>query len=72
MEKTNVTDISFLKSFTDGDTGRMVKYINNFISMAPGKIAAMKSKMDEKSWDGVRSAAHRLKPQLSYMGTYKK
>jgi len=68
MEKTNVTDISFLKSFTGDDTERMVKYINNFLSMAPEKIAAMKSKLEGRSWEELRSAAHKLKPQLAYMG----
>ncbi len=67
-DKLNASDLSFLKTFTDGDTGRMVKYINNFLSMAPEKIAALQSKLDEKNWDELRGAAHKLKPQLSYMG----
>ena len=68
MTENNATDLAFLKSFTEGDSARMVKYINNFLAMAPGKIAAMQSKLEEKNWQELRGAAHKLKPQLSYMG----
>ena len=67
-ETTSVTDLSFLKSFTGEDNERMVKYINNFLSMGPEKVAAMESALAEKNYSELRAAAHKLKPQLSYMG----
>ena len=67
-ENNSVTDLSFLKSFTGDDMERMVKYINNFLSMGPEKVAGMESALVERNYEELRGAAHKLKPQLSYMG----
>ncbi len=62
------TDLTFLKTFTGDDHERMVKYINNFLELGPEKVSAMKVSLKEKNWEELRSAAHKIKPQLSYMG----
>jgi HPt (histidine-containing phosphotransfer) domain-containing protein len=66
--ETQHTDFTFLKSFTQGNHDRMVKYIGSFLAMAPEKISQMKKALDEKNWSDLRTAAHSLKPQLAYMG----
>lgn len=67
-DTTAVTDLSFLKSFAGDDNERMVKYINNFLGMGPEKVGAMEAALAEKNYPELRAAAHKLKPQLSYMG----
>jgi HPt (histidine-containing phosphotransfer) domain-containing protein len=67
-ETTTVTDLSFLKTFTGDDNERIVKYINNFLGMGPEKVKAMEAALAEKNYQELRGAAHKLKPQLSYMG----
>jgi HPt (histidine-containing phosphotransfer) domain-containing protein len=66
--ETKHTDFTFLKSFTQGNNERMVKYISSFLGMAPEKLSTMKKALDEKNWNELRTAAHSLKPQLAYMG----
>ena len=61
-------DLTFLKQFSKEDPVRMKKYIDMFVSMAPGQIEKMKTSLATKDWPSLKTAAHSMKPQLSYMG----
>ncbi|MBK7109984.1 MAG: Hpt domain-containing protein [Bacteroidetes bacterium] len=63
-----VINLSFLESFTRGDTTKMKKYIAMFISGAPDAIQQMRMLHNDSNWNQLRTVAHSLKPQLSYMG----
>lgn len=63
-----VVNLRFLESFTRGDTSKMKKYINMFISGAPEAIQQMHVLYNHADWDKLRTVAHSLKPQLGYMG----
>src|SRR5687767_13097061 len=62
------TDLTFLKTFTAGDTGKMSKYINMFLSGAPQLLTQVREQSDAADWKGLKTTAHSLKTQLKYMG----
>jgi HPt (histidine-containing phosphotransfer) domain-containing protein len=66
MERT--TDMTFLTSFTGGNTEKMKKYITMFLSYCPSQLATMKDQLAAQNYDGLRGTAHALKPQITYMG----
>lgn len=61
-------NLSFLQSLTQGDAVKIKKYISMFIGNTPGAIQQMRMLHAEGNWDKLRTVAHSLKPQLSYMG----
>lgn len=63
-----LTDLSFMESFTKGDTAKIKKYITMFLQMAPGQLTSIQDKLGAKDWPALRTAAHSFKPQLNYMG----
>ncbi len=68
MEATKVSDLTFLKQFSSGNTAMMKKLINVFLNTAQDSIEKIEGFINEKNWERVGSIAHQLKPQCSYMG----
>ena len=62
-----IVNISFLEQFTNGDRTKMVKYINMFLQSAPVPFT-MKEQLAAGHFLDLRTTAHSLKPQLTYMG----
>jgi len=65
---SQLTDLSFLKTFTAGDPTKMSKYINMFLGMAPKSILQMRKEVEGADWKSLKTSAHSLKTQLKYMG----
>ena len=63
-----MTDLTFLRSFTGGQSDKMIKYIRMFLTGAPQNISQMELHALSKDWGGVYQSAHSLKPQLGYFG----
>ncbi len=63
-----MTDLSFLKQFTGDNPEKMKKYINMFLMAAPDLMDKMEAYLKAGDYDGLKVAAHSLKPQISYMG----
>jgi len=63
-----VTDMTFLKQFTNNNVEKMNKYIGMFLENAPKLLASIEHGLEEKDFTGIKVAAHSMKPQLSYMG----
>lgn len=66
--KTELTDLSYLRSISGGQNDRMQKYIRMFLTGAPISMQQMELYMLSKDWAGLRQTAHALKPQLGYFG----
>lgn len=64
----NIIDLTFLRGFTKNDPERMKKYINMFLQHAPVMVQNIEKAYMEKNWNAVKSSAHSLKPQITYMG----
>lgn len=65
---SNLSDLTFLRSFTTSDAAKMTKYINMFLSGAPQILSQMKQQVEAADWKALKTSAHSLKTQLKYMG----
>jgi Signal transduction histidine kinase len=63
-----VTDMNFLRQFTNGNPDKMSKYIGMFLENGPRLLKNMAEALDTKDYQAIKIAAHSMKPQLSYMG----
>jgi len=68
MENYTRINMAFLETFTNKDAGKMKKYINMFLQLAPAAIATMHTQHSTADWNNLKTTAHSLKPQLAYMG----
>ncbi|WP_367391981.1 Hpt domain-containing protein [Lewinella sp. LCG006] len=65
-----MTDLSFLQHFTKGDTAKMKRYINIYLTVAPKTFQQMQQAVRTQDWEQLRIQAHSLKPQTDYMGIH--
>jgi len=65
---TQVTDMTFLKQFTNGNQEKQQKYIRMFLDNAPKLLQSIDKGLMDKDYTSIKIAAHSLKPQMSYMG----
>ena len=63
-----VADLTFLKTFTSNDAGKITKYVNMFLAAAEPGIEQMKLQVASQDWKSLKTSAHSLKSQLKYMG----
>lgn len=63
-----LTDMAFLENFTGKNPERMKKYMLIFLEVAPPEEKKMQGHLAEKNWEGIRAAAHSMRPQMTYMG----
>lgn len=63
-----VTDMAFLRQFTNGNTEKMKKYIGMFLENGPRLLTSIEQGLEAKDHQTIKIAAHSMKPQLSYMG----
>ena len=63
-----MVDFSFLESFTKGNTKKINRYINMYLSMAPQTFADLESNLASGDLESVKVTAHSLKPQAEFMG----
>lgn len=68
MAERKRTDLSYLKSMTMNDHVLMVEMIEIFLNKAPVALDDMKRLLKEKEWDQIAQQAHKIKPNLQYMG----
>ena len=66
--KQSYTDFSYLQQFTKGDTGRIAKYLEMYLSSAPAVIDELASELDLGNYENLRLKAHSIKPQVQYLG----
>jgi HPt (histidine-containing phosphotransfer) domain-containing protein len=62
------TDLTFLTSFAGGNKEKISKYVNLFLRHAPAMVGQIEQHLASKDYAALRTAAHALKPQISYMG----
>ncbi len=63
-----IIDLTFLNSFTGGNREKNAKYIKMFLQNAPSLIGSIEENLKKEDWASMKSSAHSLKPQISYMG----
>lgn len=63
-----ITDLTFLKSFSGGDTARVKKYVKMYLDSTPALFTSMEKAAGESDNKQLKSSAHTLKSQCDYMG----
>ncbi len=63
-----ITDLTYLRKMSNNDESFVIEMINSFISKTPEIIDHMKASSKKKDWAEVGSLAHKLKPNLAFMG----
>ncbi|MBA3648159.1 MAG: Hpt domain-containing protein [Chitinophagales bacterium] len=63
-----LVNLQFLREFCHNDQNKMVNYIHMFLESAPEQLELIKKHTTSGNWNGVKAAAHSLKPQVVFMG----
>jgi CheY-like chemotaxis protein len=64
------TDLTYLKRRTKDDPLLITEMISLYLKQTPPLINQMKKGLDDKDWESVYSAAHKLIPSFSIMGIH--
>lgn len=67
----NVTDLTFLKEFCEGDRIRMKKYIELYLNGTPENLKKIEEAFSKKDYSALSRVAHSIKPHFNYMGMKK-
>ena len=67
-DQKKLTDLTFLRNLTGGQTDKIVKYLRMFLSGTPQSITQMEMYALSKDWSALKQTAHSIKPQLGYFG----
>lgn len=63
-----VTDMTFLRKFTEGDLERMKKYIGLYLKLLPDNLIKMETAIENNDFGMLVSVSHSMRPHLNYMG----
>ncbi|MFM7080104.1 MAG: Hpt domain-containing protein, partial [Bacteroidota bacterium] len=58
----------YLKMLSDDSETFFKEFIQMFLKNTPETITDLVMQTEKKNWEGVRQAAHKVKPSLNYMG----
>ncbi|MBW6496780.1 MAG: response regulator [Bacteroidales bacterium] len=61
-------NLSNLEELSDGDQEFMISMISYFVDNTPEVLENLNSKTQTQDWEAVRNIAHKMKPQLNYVG----
>lgn len=68
QSEEGVTDLTFLKDFTEGDDARTKKYIGMYLKLLPGNIEKIEANMATEDNATLVKVLHAMRPHLNYMG----
>lgn len=63
-----ITDLSSLRKMSNNDESFVQEMVSSFIEKTPEIIKQIKQANKEKNWPEVGAMAHKLKPNLAFMG----
>lgn len=70
-KKLKYVDLSYLTQRTKSDPKLMMEMISVYLEQTPPLINAMKKSLDDKDWNMLQSAVHKMIPSFSIMGISK-
>lgn len=68
MSDKPLTDLSYLEDMGMGDDLLIIEMIELFLNNTPETLRSMKKHETNGEWKKLSAEAHKLKPNLSYMG----
>ena len=71
IEKLKYVDLSYLTQRTKSDPKLMMEMISLYLEQTPPLISIMKQGLQDKDWNSLQSAVHKMIPSFSIMGISK-
>lgn len=71
MEKDEITDLTFLREFCEGNQKVMSKYIQMYITASSKNLEKINSAFSAEDYPAVKIFAHAMRPHLNFMGMAK-
>lgn len=66
--KEKSTNLTYLREISENNDSFFKDFISLFLKNAPQSILDLETALTKKDWEGVRQAAHKIKPSLGYLG----
>jgi hypothetical protein len=63
-----ITDLKYLTQRTKSNPDLIMEMISLYLEQTPTLIKTMKQSLNDKDWDSLRTAAHKMIPSFSIMG----
>lgn len=63
-----LTNLDYLRELSDNNESFFKDFIGLFLNNTPETMAELEKQLSGKNWEGVRQAAHKMKPSLNYLG----
>ncbi|MBK7970412.1 MAG: response regulator [Bacteroidetes bacterium] len=63
-----LTNLDYLRELSDNNESFFKDFISLFLNNTPETMAELEKQLSCKNWEGVRQAAHKMKPSLNYLG----
>jgi len=70
-KKLKYVDLSHLKQSTKSDPKLMMEFISLYLKQTPSLISEMKKGLQDKNWNSLQGAVHKMIPSFSIMGISK-
>lgn len=68
MGEQKVSDLSYLRQIAMGDEEIVIQTVEAFLIDMPQNVQNINTYFIEKQWKQLAQTAHRIKPNLKYMG----
>ncbi len=68
IKKQRYTDLEYLTQRTKNNPNLIMEMINAYLEQTPPLISAMKKSAQDKDWDSLYAAVHKMIPSFSIMG----
>lgn len=68
VNNQSVTDLSYLREVVMGDEEIIIKTTKAFLEDTPNVLNNMKEHFSKEEWDKLYKQAHKIKPNMEYMG----
>lgn len=68
MANRGLTDLSYLENLGMGDESLIIDMVELFLENTPESLRLIKKYESEKNWVKLSAEAHKLKPNLSFVG----
>ena len=63
-----VSDLKYLKEYSDSDMDFVVEMIELFLDNTPGFVRDLVNALENKEFDTIAKTAHKMKPSMTFMG----
>jgi PAS domain S-box-containing protein len=66
-----ITNLDYLRVLAEDNESFFTDFIKLFLTNTPEILTDLNNQLELKNWEGVRQAAHKVKPSLNYLGMKK-